>query len=172
MRSADILGLALSVLYQQKLRTVLTTLGVLFGTFVLVASLAVGRGVQDTIRREWSRYGELRRIEVRPRYDVAQPPDVSKEELQVRGTMSEAKRERIRQRLVERWQGEHPRTPKTLLDAEQLRRFAPIDHVRVVAPSVELAGRVVLNGQAEAAVTHSAPPDHRHCVNASWPGSS
>src|SRR5438105_15116499 len=104
MRAADILGLALSVLYQQKLRTLLTMLGVLFGTFVLVASLAVGRGVQDTVQREWTRFRELRRIEVRPRYQAAQPPDVSQEEFQVRGAMSDAKRERLRHELIRRWQ--------------------------------------------------------------------
>ena len=52
MRSADILGLALSVLYQQKLRTLLTTLGVLFGTFALVASLVlIGFSVRPSLRK-------------------------------------------------------------------------------------------------------------------------
>ena len=37
MRVADILGFALSALRQQKMRAVLTTLGVVFGTLVLAA---------------------------------------------------------------------------------------------------------------------------------------
>jgi len=39
VRLADILGLSLSALAQQKLRTLLTTLGVVCGTFVLVLSV-------------------------------------------------------------------------------------------------------------------------------------
>ena len=36
MRIVDLLGLSLSALYQQKLRTFLTMLGVMFGSFVMV----------------------------------------------------------------------------------------------------------------------------------------
>ena len=53
----DILGLPLSALWQQKVCTLLTTLGVVFGGFVLAASLSVGEGVQDTVRRESGRRG-------------------------------------------------------------------------------------------------------------------
>src|SRR5262249_7657047 len=52
VRVADILGLALSALWQQKARTLLTTVGVVFGSFVLAATLSVGQGVQETIDRE------------------------------------------------------------------------------------------------------------------------
>jgi len=48
MRFADLLGLSLGALRQQKARTILTTLGVVFGSFVLVISLSVGQGVQRT----------------------------------------------------------------------------------------------------------------------------
>ncbi len=52
MRVGDLFGLALAALWQQKSRTAMTTLGVLFGSFVLAASLSIGQGVQDTIQRE------------------------------------------------------------------------------------------------------------------------
>ena len=61
MRFADILGLAVSALLQQKMRTMLTTLGVIFGSFVLAASLSVGQGVQETIERESRRSSQLTR---------------------------------------------------------------------------------------------------------------
>ncbi|MGZ3303282.1 MAG: hypothetical protein ACXWO3_19395 [Isosphaeraceae bacterium] len=47
--TADLLGLSASALRQQKVRTLLTLAGVVIGTFTLVVSLAVGRGVDRAI---------------------------------------------------------------------------------------------------------------------------
>ena len=55
MRWTDLLRLALAALGQQKTRTCLTTLGVIFGAFVLAASLSINEGVQQTIQRETSK---------------------------------------------------------------------------------------------------------------------
>ena len=52
MHWIDLLRLPIAALGQQKLRTCLTTLGVVFGAFVLAASLSIGEGVQETIDRE------------------------------------------------------------------------------------------------------------------------
>src|SRR5208282_5235518 len=49
IRPADLLGLSASALRQQKVRTLLTLAGVVIGTFTLVVSLAVGRGVDRAI---------------------------------------------------------------------------------------------------------------------------
>jgi len=49
IRTADLLGLSASALRQQKVRTLLTLAGVVIGTFTLVVSLAVGRGVDRAI---------------------------------------------------------------------------------------------------------------------------
>ena len=49
IRTADLLGLSASALRQQKVRTLLTLAGVVIGTFTLVVSLAVGRGVERAI---------------------------------------------------------------------------------------------------------------------------
>src|SRR5262245_45471611 len=81
MRQADLLRLSLSALYQQKLRTLLTMLGVLFGSFVLVFSLSMGRGVQETIVHEYSRYAGLRQIDVNPNYES--PPAAVEEKIEV-----------------------------------------------------------------------------------------
>jgi hypothetical protein len=48
-RAADLWGLALSAMRQQKVRAALTLIGVVVGTFALVLSLAVGRGVDRAI---------------------------------------------------------------------------------------------------------------------------
>ena len=74
-------------------RALLATLGVIFGSFVLLASLSVGQGVQETIVRESHRSDYLRRIDVRPQWG-GREVDIPEEELQVKGQMSDAKRER------------------------------------------------------------------------------
>src|SRR6516164_8703634 len=98
MRLGDIFWLSLSALSQQKLRTLLTTLGVLFGSFVLVFSLSMGRGVQETIVREYSRYAGLRQVDVGPTYEAPKAPD-AEQKVEVKGQMSDEKRERLRQEI-------------------------------------------------------------------------
>jgi len=69
-------GLALSALYQQKVRTALTTLGVVIGTFVLILSLSIGQGVQRLAMKELRRHDQLRTIMVWPSYrDLADGSD-------------------------------------------------------------------------------------------------
>ena len=70
MRFADLFGLSLGALRQQKARTVMTTLGVVFGAFVLVISLSLGQGVQATIVRESHRHTTLRGVDVFPQWEV------------------------------------------------------------------------------------------------------
>src|SRR5262245_45856601 len=95
VRITDILRLSLSALWQQKVRTILTTLGVVFGTFVLVASLSINRGVEETVVREYGRHGALSRIMVYP--GLGRPK--AGPEVEVKGEMSAARRERLRQEL-------------------------------------------------------------------------
>ena len=62
----DLLRLPLAALGQQKLRTCLTTLGVVFGAFVLAASLSIDEGVQQTIERESNKGDVSRKVTVSP----------------------------------------------------------------------------------------------------------
>ena len=64
MHWIDLLRLPLASLGQQKLRTCLTTLGVVFGAFVLAASLSIDEGVQQTIERESSKGDVARKVTV------------------------------------------------------------------------------------------------------------
>src|ERR1700722_19701123 len=98
MRPADLLILPLAALWQQKLRTTLTTLGVVFGSFVLAASLSVGQGVQDLIERESHRSDFWSGINVSP----GNPPEQSAnppEPIAVNGEMTEVRRERLRRAI-------------------------------------------------------------------------
>ncbi len=157
MRFADILGLALSALWQQKARTVLTTLGVVFGSFVLAASLSVGQGVRDTIMRQSRRSDYLRRIDVMPGWG-RRPEDGPQEEPPVRGPMSDAKRERLRQALAAGL-ARRPVEPTVPLTPERLRSLAEVEHVEAVVPAVFLQSWATLDGRTERAMTMSVRPD-------------
>src|SRR5947209_5415478 len=117
MRFADLVGLAFGALARHKARTTLTTLGVAVGTFVLVVSIATGRGVQATLTKQYQKWGELREIHVRPKLgdaDVAAvlPPGA----LPIRGRMSEERRERLEREVLRRAKAvarPRPRVPLT-----------------------------------------------------------
>jgi putative ABC transport system permease protein len=163
VRFADILGLAVSALWQQKMRTLLTTLGVIFGSFVLAASLSVGQGAQDTIQRESIRHDALRRMVVRPQWrgSTASP---SKEKIQVKGEMTEAKRQRIRQAIVDYKLRFSANTPGVTLTPERLRTLAAMDHVEAVVPVVQQYGYAIFGTQAQPSSMASARPGDRFCL--------
>jgi putative ABC transport system permease protein len=158
MRFADILGLALSALWQQKARTVLTLVGVIFGSFVLAASLSINQGVQETIERESQRSTQLRKVDVRPQGE-GRESDMPAKKLKVPGRLSDARRERIRKALVNRRRTFNPGGPRVKLTPERLRLLAGIEHVEAVAPVIRLNGWAVFGRQAQRADTISAQLD-------------
>jgi putative ABC transport system permease protein len=159
VRWADVLGLALSALWQQKTRTLLTTLGVVFGSFVLAASLATSQGVLEAMERIAHQSDYLRRIDVRPQW-AGRESDVPEAEVQVKGDMSPARSERIRKALVRSKSRYNPVGPRTPLTRERLRALAGIEHVATVVPVVNLGGWVTFNGQTEPTSANSAAPDN------------
>jgi putative ABC transport system permease protein len=134
MRFADVLGLALAALYRQRVRTVLTLSGVVIGAFILAVNLSLGRGTEDEILRQLRRGQELRQVLVWPRYE-AREQDIPPEDLQVKGTMSDAKRARLRQAIIRRWQahGGRPRRA-ALLTRERVGALSALPHVESVVP--------------------------------------
>jgi putative ABC transport system permease protein len=148
MRVTDLLKLALAALFQQKVRTLLTTLAVVFGTFVLVTSVSIGQGVQETIDRESRRHHQLRQIDVWSNWGPREE-DLRPDAVEVKGEMSEARRERLSQAILEhgpRTTREGPRFPLTPAGIETL---AAIDHVQTVVPHVEESGWAVIGDKTE-----------------------
>jgi putative ABC transport system permease protein len=103
----------------------LTTLGVVFGSFVLVASLSVTTGVQATVVEAYSRFHELRKITVHTSFreratDGAKP--------KAPGALSQERRARLERELQQRhaavWE------PKVPLDQKHLDDLANLPHVR------------------------------------------
>jgi putative ABC transport system permease protein len=160
VRFRDLLGLALSALFQQKVRTLLTTLGVVFGSFVLVASLAVRGGVRDTVEREYRRFGELRRIVVLPKYPP--PAAVPETVMRITGSMSEARRRRLQRKKAEHWQRSHPSSSKVLLTPERVAALKRLDGVHAVEPVLIQQYHVFFGGKTQRTYGVTAPDDTRY----------
>jgi putative ABC transport system permease protein len=158
MRFTDLLVLPVAALWQQKSRTALTTLGVVFGSFVLAASLSINQGVQDTIERESHRTDVLRRISVQPEWDRVES-DVPADEVVVEGEMNDARRERIRKTLAAEKMQYRANKPRLPLSPETLERLARIEHVELVIPMVHQYGQVVLEHRPHGADVGYASPD-------------
>src|SRR5689334_20787815 len=102
MRIADVFIFAVATLWQQKARTWLTTLGVVFGSFVLAASLSINRGVQNTIDRFVQQNDALRKIRVGPEWNFADDDQAETAVEPVAGAMSDATRQRLQKALKRR----------------------------------------------------------------------
>lgn len=162
MRVTDLLGLPVAALWQQKSRTAMTTLGVVFGAFVLAASLSINQGVQQTIDRESRRGDVLRRINVYTRGGTAATPE---KEVRVAGKMSEARRERIRQALAAQHGGEKE---SVRLTPEMLAKLAALKHVEAVMPNPYQFGYGIFRDHSEGTDLAAARPEetayHRRLV--------
>jgi putative ABC transport system permease protein len=160
VRWIDLLGLPLAALGQQKLRTCLTTLGVIFGAFVLAASLSIDEGVQRTIERESNKGDVARKITVSSSWRAVENKNKKKtNDVKVAGRMSPERRERIRKILAQRNQnggsGE-----QVNLTPDRLETLSRIPHVRRMVPIVGSAVVATLgNRPEEASVSSGAGED-------------
>lgn len=148
MRQADLLGLAFSALGRQKVRTALTLLGVTIGTFTLVVSLSVGRGVDQAIVGLFRETQALRTVSVSQRYETV-PEDVPESERHVEGPMSDSRRARLSAALVKRWGQRHVSRPRAKLTPARLKALGRIPHVERVTPQIHLSGTAELSDAAE-----------------------
>lgn len=154
MRPIDLLTLPLASLRRQKLRTLLTTLGVVFGAFVLAASLSIGQGVQETIDRESHRSDVARRVDVTPRWKSAAP----KPDEPVPGVMSDARRDRLRRAIAEATPWFNRPEGRVELTRERLSRLAAMPHVEAMTPILSLNSFAVLGGNSQLTRLTSARP--------------
>jgi putative ABC transport system permease protein len=155
LRAADVLRLAVVALFQQKARTALTTCGVAVGALVLLLSLSIGTGLQAAVSHELRRHDELRKIEVRAGYGKVEeriPPD----EVAVKGDVSEAKRRRLHDRLVQAWIARKGYPPTTPLNTQRLEEIRHWPHVASVTPLYADWGAISLDGKKEDVQTVSA----------------
>ncbi|HVU87796.1 MAG TPA: ABC transporter permease [Pirellulales bacterium] len=149
--------LPLAALAQQKSRTAMTTLGIVFGAFVLAASLSIGQGVQDTIQRESHRTDLLRKINVHPKWltgDIDSVPEV----IDVPGAMSNERRERLRTALRQSQARRQNGSPTIKLSREKLAELAALPHVELVLPVVHESCHALLADKSQPAMVAGARP--------------
>ncbi len=154
----DLLRLPLASLGQQKLRTCLTTLGVVFGAFVLAASLSIDEGVQQTIQREAGKGDATRKVSVSPGWRAAET--AAADDVKVAGRMSPDRRERIRKVLAQRAKQTRSDPERISLTQDRLETLSQIAHVRRIIPIV--GGLVIAtlgNRPEEASVSSGAGED-------------
>lgn len=158
MRWIDLLNLPLASLGQQKIRTSLTTLGVIFGAFVFAASLSIDEGVQRTIERESSKGDASRKVTVFPKWKPIENKKV--EEVKVAGRMAPDRRERIRGVLAQQQKQSGSGQEQINLTPARLETLSQLSHVRLMIPIV--GGGVVAtlgNRPEEASVSSGAGED-------------
>jgi putative ABC transport system permease protein len=154
LRKADLLGLSLDALVQQRARTLLAIIGVTIGTFALVLSLSLGQGVDRAIVALFHTDDRLRRIVVHERYEVA-ADSAPREEREPKGTMSDAQRRRLGRAMVRSWSASHMQRPLAKLNAAGIARLRALEHVVNVEPVVTLEGRAILDGKEQKVVATS-----------------
>ena len=155
-RAADILGLSFSALRQQKVRTALTVTGVVIGTFALVLSLAIGRGVDHAIVSLFHDDSRLRKIAVNEKYETT-AEEVPASEREPKGAMSEAKRKRIGKALVRTWGRSHERKERKRLDLDAIEVLQAIEYVERIDPAIWLGGKAFWDRKTENAQIASMP---------------
>jgi putative ABC transport system permease protein len=157
VRWIDLIRLPLASLGQQKMRTCLTTLGVVFGAFVLAASLSIDEGVQRTIERESSKGDVSRKVTVSAGWRAVETRP--KSEVKVAGRMSPDRRERIRKVLAEQARNADS-GQEVKLTPDRLETLSRIPHVRRMIPIVGGAVVATLGNRPEdASVSSGAGED-------------
>ena len=149
MRWIDLLRFPLASLGHQKMRTCLTTLGVVFGAFVLAASLSINEGVQQTIERESSKGDVSRKVTVFPRSRAVETKTA--EDVKVAGRMSPDRRERIRKILAEQARHGNSSYEQINLTQDRLESLSRIPHVGRMIPIVGSAVVATLGNRPEEA---------------------
>jgi putative ABC transport system permease protein len=158
MRLNDVVGEAVAALFRQKVRSVLTTFGVVVGAFVLTMSGSVGRGVKEAVLSQFRRHDQMRKIVV---WAAARAGDntIPPEELKVPGEMSEARRERLREAIARRWVSIPSVKTDHLLTPARVRQLEGLDHVRAVVPNLTRVARAYFDGKDQVAMTVGVEDD-------------
>ena len=134
MRFADVFWMASSAIRQQPGRTILSVIGVVVGSVMLVFSLAAQRGIKEAVLRVFSESDEMRRIEIWPDNKTPES-EIPPEEIEVAGEMPAEKRARIRKALIEKWQQDHYQS-SVGITRERLRELESMPHVAKVIPDI------------------------------------
>ncbi len=149
MRYDELARFAIGGLWRQKVRTALTLIGVTVGTCALVFSLSLGFGLRAFIDNEFKSRDDFWRLIVH----VEDPPpdtiEVPSDKAIVKGDMSETRRQRIREALVDRYLATRPRKPRIPLTPDKIAAIAALPDVAEVRTFRNSEARVMAAGAAK-----------------------
>jgi putative ABC transport system permease protein len=162
MRRRDRYGLALGALWQSKGRTLLTLAGVALGGGMLVVSLSLGYGLRTFVETGFRKDDRLCRITVMSavRPAAVNEASIPPSEIEVRGPMSEERRQRLRRHLIERYRQDQP-SEHISMTPERLDAIAALEHVDGITPEVYETAEITINGKARQITTRLLGPEHR-----------
>jgi putative ABC transport system permease protein len=129
MRVGELTSFALGGLWRQKVRTGLTLVGVMVGTCALAFSLGLGFGLRAFIDHEFKSRDDFWRIVVTVADAAPDPAGVPAEKGTVVGKMSDERRERLREALIDRYVTAHNKKGAIALTPERLRSIAALPDV-------------------------------------------
>ena len=146
---------ALQGLWRQKVRTTLTLLAVAVGTCALAFSLALGFGLRAFIDHEFKSRDDFWRVIVHVDEPPADPKDVPPDKSAVKGDMSDARRERLREALVERYLSTRQRKSPVTLTPDRLAAIAALPDVVELRTYRNADGRLMAAGSERPAVAYT-----------------
>lgn len=129
MRAFDLIDLAFTGLKRNRLRTSLTTLGVTVGVFALTTIIAIGGGLETSIKKELSDGENPLRIVVRPGFGKVQ-----RGSLEVEGVTDPIKIDRLRKAMTKRRRGGPGQMRRSQLTLDSIAKLTSRAHVASVRP--------------------------------------
>ncbi len=147
----DLFLLALSGLWQQKLRTLLTWVGVLISTATLTISLGVSIGIRNVVYNSFQGNEQLREIDAYPGEKEATentPQEIPDHIKQIQGEMSPEKRKRLENYAIAEWKKTNIRTREVALTEDKLQEIASIPHVEKVIPQIHFQIQGTFQGKS------------------------
>ena len=136
MRTPDLIRAALGGLWRQKARSTLTLLGVAVGTTALAYTLSLGVGLREFIENEFKSRREFWLLNAHPKNygrELIPEKDIPPDEIAVGDDMPPDRRDRLRQKLIQDYQRNHPPKKFVLVTPEQvaqIRQWPDVDEVR------------------------------------------
>lgn len=65
MNSLDLIRMGLKNLFRRKMRTILTTLGIVIGTISIVVMVSLGLGMKQNVNDRMNKWGNMKIVQVR-----------------------------------------------------------------------------------------------------------
>ena len=127
---------------RQRLRAALTLLGIVLGTATLTISASVGMGIVRAIDAEFQKIEQIRVVRAFPNFSAPSTDDsaVPEKEKQVEGEMSEERRDRLRNGLVQAYKRKTNKLAPTPISPEVLEKLRAIPHVVKARPGASGGG--------------------------------